>query len=346
MKIKYTLVYLSLVFLRLNVFAQTTNGLSMVTSEFIFENAPFKSCHASTIVKLDNNNLMAAWFGGTSEGSPDVCIWAAIYLNGAWAKPVIVADGIQHNGKQYPCWNPVLFKARDGKLYLHYKVGLNPREWWAMYKYSTDDGKTWSAAIRLPAGYLGPVKNKPLQLANGDVLYPSSTESLDEKHWQVHLEKSDSGLNNWQKITIDCDTFQTIQPSLLTYPHNKLQLLARSKQNVIVQSWSEDGGGTWSKMTKTALPNPNSGSDAVTVNGMQLLVYNPLPAGLNWWEGRSVLKLASSADGVNWHDVFTFENEKKGEYSYPAIIADTLGDIFITYTYNRSRIKFVQFKLN
>lgn len=326
-------------------FAQPAKVM-VVESNFIFDTVPFKSCHASTIVKLSNSTLMAAWFGGEHEGSPDVCIWTAVKRNSGWTQPVKTADGIQPDGKQFACWNPVLFRAKDGTLYLHYKVGPNPREWWAMYKYSTDDGNTWSVAKPLPTGFLGPIKDKPMQLSDGHILYPSSVESKDEQHWTIHIEQSDDKLQHWQKINIDCDTFQAIQPTLLSYPHQTLQLLARSKQNVIVQSWSDDNGQTWSRLTQTALPNPNSGIDAVTVkNHFQLLVYNPLHAGQNWWEGRSVLKLAISTDGEHWRTIYTFEKEQSGEFSYPAIIADASGNMYVTYTYNRAKIKFVHLKL-
>ena len=215
---------------------------------------------------MANGKLMAAWFGGTSEGSPDVSIWTSVRNNNGWTQPVKTADGVQQDGKQFACWNPVLFKAKDGTLYLHYKVGPNPREWWAMYKTSADDGNTWSAAEPLPEGFLGPIKNKPFQLADGNIQYPSSIESKDEQHWTIHMEQSDEMLTHWQKTNIDCDTFQAIQPTILSYPGHKLQLLARSKQNIIAQSWSYDNGHTWTRLSKTNLPNPNSGIDGLQLN--------------------------------------------------------------------------------
>lgn len=320
---------------------------TLVERSYVFDTAAFKSCHASTIVNLANGRLLAAWFGGDHEGSPDVCIWAARKTPTGWTAPIKIADGIQADGKQHPCWNPVLFKAKNNKLYLHYKVGPNPREWWAMYKWSADDGKTWSKAIRLPDGFLGPIKNKPVQLANGAVLYPSSEESLDEKSWTIHLEQTDTGVRNWKRIAIDCDTFQTIQPSILLYKGGKMQLLARSKQNAIVQSWSYNYGKSWTPVSRSTLPNPNSGSDAATLkNGLQVLVYNPLLAGKNWWDGRATLKVAVSKDGLTWTDVYTLEDHPKGEYSYPAIIAGTDNTVYITYTADRKRISFVKLRID
>jgi len=81
-----------------------------------------------------------------------------------------------------------LFAGNKGIYYLHYKVGPDPRNWQAFYKTSTDNGNSWSEAIQLPDSVLGPIKNKPLKLSNGDMLYPSSRESEDEKSWTAHFE--------------------------------------------------------------------------------------------------------------------------------------------------------------
>ncbi|WP_231426033.1 exo-alpha-sialidase [Pedobacter sp. Leaf250] len=324
----------------------TAQKIEIIQSAYIFDKAPFAACHASSLVELKDGSIMASWFGGKYEGSKDVVIWSAIKKNNKWSPPTEIANGIKQDTVQYPCWNPVLFRTQNGVLFLHYKVGKNPREWWAEFKTSIDDGKTWSKAEKLKDGFLGPIKNKPVQLPNGTILYPSSTESLDEKIWNIHLEKSDSHGKKWTKINIDCDTFGVIQPSILTYPNGKLQLLCRSRQNVIVESWSTDNGEHWSKLAPTNLPNPNSGSDAVTLqNGSQLLIYNPLIAGKNWWDGRSVLKLAISKDGKNWNDIYTLENHEKGEYSYPAIIQAKNGNVHLSYTAERKNIKYVELKI-
>ena len=176
---KYIILFL-LSFAQLFAFSQQSS-VKVIQSKYIFDQAPFEACHASTLVELKNGEIMAAWFGGKHEGNKDVSIWTAINKKGKWTAPSQVADGIVNDVLRYPCWNPVLFKAKDGTLYLHYKIGPNPREWWAVYKISKNNGQTWSAAQNLPQDFLGPIKNKPIQLSNGNILYPSSTESLDEK---------------------------------------------------------------------------------------------------------------------------------------------------------------------
>jgi predicted neuraminidase len=316
---------------------------TVIENKFIYTTAPFASAHASTIVDTQNGKLIAAWFGGKHEGNNDVTIWMSVKEKSGWSKPVQIADGRHTDGVQYPCWNPVLFQARDGKLYLHYKVGKNPREWWAMYKVSTDDGSSWSTATRLPDEFLGPIKNKPIQLDNGSILYGSSVETVTGNHWSIHMEMSDAQATSWKKILVESDTFQAIQPTIIKHANGSLQTLSRSKHNVLVESWSNDNGLSWSKITPTKIPNPNSGVDAATLpNNIHLLVYNPAVASKEWWEGRAVLKLAASADGVNWKDIHTFEQHDKGEYSYPAIVVGRDGSVHVTYTFNRTKIKYVK----
>lgn len=320
------------------------NDFRIVDSGYVTDHPPFKSCHSVTIAEVGKDTLMYAWFGGDYEGAENVAIWG-IYRytrqKNQWSDPILLATGHDSLGNAKPCWNPVLYTTFDGVVFLDYKVGDNPREWWAERKVSYDHGKTWSESNRLPKPFLGPIKNKPLQLDQKTLLFPSSTESLDGT-WQVHLELSDDSGQNWKYITLVSDSLGVIQPCLLRYGADTLQLLCRSRQNAIAEAWSFDRGISWTELMLTELPNPNSGIDVVTLSdGLQLLVYNPLLPGQHWWDGRSVLKVALSKNGEDWTETLVLEDHKKGEYSYPAIIQDSTGVVRIAYTDNRLNIKFV-----
>ena len=315
--------------------------LKKVSEEMVYNTPPFTQCHASTIVESSPGKLMVAAFCGTAEGKKDVCIWLSVRENHQWSKPLRIADGVVNDTLSYPCWNPVLFETRDGKLFLFYKTGPSPREWWGMVKSSTDYGQTWTASQKLPDGILGPIKNKPVELSDGTIISGSSTETRDG--WKVHMEKSTDQGNRWQIIAVDPETeFNMIQPAILVHKGDKLQILCRSRNNSIVQAFSDNKGNSWSKVTTTDLPNPNSGIDAVTLNdGLFLLVYNPT---LQGGDDRAKLNVAVSKDGLKWKDLFILENEKHGEYSYPAIIQSADEMIHIIYTYSRVNIKHVVLK--
>ena len=288
---------------------------------------------------------MVAFFGGSYEGAADVKIWAVVLKDGHAGNPVILAEGKVNDTITYPCWNPVLYRSHEGTLFLFYKVGKNPREWFGMMKSSRDEGHTWTEPSSLPPGILGPVKNRPLELADGKLLCPSSMET--ETEWKVQMEIYNAGANSWEIRQVDPgSSFQVIQPTILTGQDSVIRILCRSKSNVVITSYSMDQGKSWSSLSAMDLPNPNSGIDAVTLHdGSHLLAYNPLVSGKEWVNGRNRLNLAWSADGLHWSDIMVLENAESGEFSYPAIIQTPDNLVHLTYTNNRTQIKYVKLRI-
>ena len=279
-----------------------------------------------------------AWFGGSFEGAEDVGIWLARLEGGRWSSPVEVATGLQPDGKRLPCWNPVLFQPPNGPLTLFYKVGPSPREWWGMVTSSSNGGRTWTPPKRLPDGILGPIKNKPVQLRDGTVVSPSSTESRDTPpKWRVHFERSSDGGRTWTRVvpsTRGGAEVDAIQPTILVRG-DSLEALVRTQGHRVYATWSADGGKTWSALAETGLVNPNAGIDGVTLrDGRELLVYN------NSAQARTPLNVALSPNGRDWTPMLVLESEP-GEYSYPAVIQTRDGLVHITYTWKRLRIKHV-----
>ena len=338
MKYAFAIVLVGL----LTTLSPRAESQAVLLEEFIYESGPYPSVHASTIVETPQKELVAAWFGGTRERGPDVGIWVSRREKTGWTPSVEVANGVQADGVRHPTWNPVLFQPRTGPLMLFYKVGPSPEEWWGMVRTSADGGRTWSEARRLPDGILGPIKNKPVQLADGTIVSASSTESHTEpSRWQVHFERSSDGGRTWTatKPLNDGIAIGAIQPSILFREKiggAKLLALGRSQQGKVFTTSSDDGGKTWSALSLVDdLPNPNAGIDALTLaDGRQLIVYNPTT------RGRSPLAIAVSRDGRAWTKVVTLEDQP-GEYSYPAVIQTSDGRVHVTYTWKRQRVKHV-----
>lgn len=333
-----------------------TSHPAILKSEFVFdpEIATAPQNHSSTIVELPDGELAASWFGGTKEPHIDNSIWFARTENGEWQAPIEVVTGSEGEDADHRTGNPVLFQPREpgAPLLLFYKVvprvDGGARNWWGLMTRSDDGGRTWAEPWKLGTDpklgsspfLLGPVKNKPIQLADGTIVCPSSTE---HDGWRVHFELTRDFGKTWEVIGPigDAKNFNAIQPSLLTYPDGRWQVLCRSKEGVIAQSWSEDEGKTWSPVTATHLPNPNSGTDAVTLtNGRQLLVYNHTLKHAPKPSNRNILNVAISEDGKKWNPVLTLE-QSEGEYSYPAVIQTSDGLVHITYTWKRESIRHV-----
>lgn len=310
----------------------------MVRSEFIYDQGPYPSVHASTIAEA-GEGLVAAWFGGTAERNPDVGIWVSRQVDGKWTEGVEAATGLQRDGKRHPTWNPVLFQPKDGPLMLFYKVGPSPSTWWGELKTSDDGGATWSEARKLPEGIYGPIKNKPVQLGNGDLLCPTSHESDERRgEWAIYFERTGDLGKTWKrtKLLHDGVKISAIQPSILDLGKGRLKAVGRTRQGRIFEIESPDEGRTWGDISLSRLPNPNSGTDAVTLaDGRHLLVYN------HTQKGRSPLNVAISDDGRNWQSVLVLEKEKGKEFSYPAVIQTKDGAVHITYTWQRKKVKHV-----
>lgn len=324
--------------------------------EFVFENAPFASAHASNIVELKNGDLLASWFGGSAEGKPDVAIWSARKHDGRWS-------GVEEIAREpnIATYNPVIFYSKDGRLWFYYKFGPHPSSWTGARRWSSDDGKTWSPIEHLPAGLYGPIRTKPLVLNNGVIVSGTSVESYHS--WACWIDRSTDNGKTWTKVGPIAmprpqgqsaaagregdpfswnDTYGIIQPSVVALTQKHLRMYARATTNIghIVIADSQDAGLSWSEPKALEVPNPNSGIDIVRLrDGRFVLVYN------NTKEGRTPLNLAVSKDGVSFQMFMTLESGP-GEFSYPALVEGNGGELHLTYTWNRKRIKYRKIMLD
>lgn len=329
---------------------------------FVFgDDRPFASCHASTLLPLADGRIMVAWFGGSHERHADVAIWAATRNpGGQWSAPTVLADeaGLPH-------WNPVLARSPSGRLVLFYKVGPDCMRWRTRVLASREVGATWSKPVELPAldGFPpGPVKNKPIALADGSWLAPTSRETPTA--WDAAVTRSRDDGESWElagPVPLDHAEFEgkgVIQPALWESAPGIVHMLLRSSAGRIYRSDSADSGRSWSAASPTELPNNNSGIDLACVpdggaaGGADVLAlcHNPVPAS---WGKRTPLVVSLSADnGLSWEDPIVLEDEdlpedeeqirltkayRPTEFSYPAIVADGT-TLRITYTWKRARI--------
>jgi predicted neuraminidase len=309
------------------------NHPAIIEEEFLFQNPPFAFCHAATIAQTKSGSLLCAWYAGSFEGANDTAIWQSTRNQTQWSALRKVAEA-----SDTACWNPVLFVLPSDEVLLFYKTGENPRQWSGILRRSYNEGLSWSAEEDLPAGVIGPSKNKPLLLTDGTLLCGSSIESW--KRWGCWIDITHDFGYTWFKstpINVHSLLFGIIQPSLFRANDGNIKLLARSRQiGHICIAESSDNGNTWGSARPLPLPNPNSAIDAVKLNdGRVLLVYNQSQT------ERFPLNIAlSDDDGETWKMSIVLEINP-GKYSYPSVIQTDDGNVHIVYTWNNQLIKHV-----
>lgn len=336
----------------------------IINREFVTNRVITEMCHASSLLKLKNGNILCAWFGGSKEGNNDISIWIAKGKNNIWSIPVKLTNENDTH------WNPVFFQYKSDKIALFYKVGKEIGKWKTMVKISHDTGDTWDEGYEMVQGNeggRGPVRNKPIRLSNGRILAPGS---LEHGIWSAFVDYSDDDGKTWIKsddivienvignkfertVGVDETNIQVseqsffgrgvIQPTLWESEAGNTHMFLRSTEGKIYRSDSIDYGKTWTNAYESILPNNNSGIDLVKMdNGTLVLVYNPV--GVNWGERTPLSVAISKNNGETWEKLLDLDGGK-GEFSYPAIISD--GDeVFISYTWKRETIAFWRIRIN
>ncbi len=318
-----------------HVFTINDNEQLIMLEEFVGDSFS-RFNHASTIAETPNGTLVVAWYGGSSEGDDSVSIWVSRNDGSGWSNRAEI-----DNGSGTATWNPVLFQPSTGPLLLYYKYSGRPSSWIGAVQRSSDDGRTWSGRIELPkcdcgylsrydGRYIGPVKNKPLELPDGTLLCGTSTE---HDGWQVHMELARGDYTNDFELIGPLGGGEGIQPTFLVHTddYQTIQTICRQHGGSHPKTaWSYDMGRTWTDLTDLDI-NTNVGLDAVTVNNLNdqrnrwhVLVHNP--------SGRSPLSVAISQDGVNWNVEIPVLDEG-GAMDYPSIIQTADKMLHVVYSY-------------
>ncbi|MBX9597614.1 MAG: exo-alpha-sialidase [Burkholderiales bacterium] len=314
-------------------------------SQIIPQPAYLPAAHSSSFTMLPNGDLLAFWFAGTKEGSPDVKIWRSTYHNGKWSMATALVDPqmIAKANHRYviKVGNPVIYRAENGVLHL-FVVSVSIGGWSGSalnHLTSTDGGIHWSEPERI---VISPffnistlVRTSAVTLSDGGFYLPVYME-LGRKYPELLRFNYDGKFVEQIRITAKD---KMIQPSLVALSSEKAWVYFRnankpSEVRNLYASFSSNAGLSWSAPQKTNLLNPDSSLVVANLgSGRLLMVYNQ--------DDRSQLKLALSRDGINWQPFYDLENQHGKEFSYPSIqINEDIVDIM--YTDDRKVIKHVR----
>lgn len=313
------------------------------------------SVHSSAICSLPSGDVLGVWYGGSREGAKDVALFTSRLPAGAqvWTPPVMVVDRAmaqcELDRAVRKVGNAVVFPDHQGRVWMVY-VSVSLGGWSGSslnVKTSRDDGYTWSASRRLTlAPFLNLstlARNKPILAADGRIGLPVYHELAFKFPQMLWLTPGPDGTVSEYRIRNLPARNGLIQPALVPLGADRVLMVLRDRnpERRMRTAYSADNGWTWSEPAVSALPNPDSALDAMRLrDGRILLVYNHSA------HGRDNLRLATSADaGRTWRAGPLIEEALRKEYSYPFLVETADGRIHLTYTWERQRIKHVEFNL-
>ena len=309
--------------------------------------------HAATAY-THNDELTAFWYGGTREGARDVSIYQAKLIGDEWGPPKVVIDRKRMKGELdrhiRKIGNPIVYRHPDGRLWLFF-VTVSVGGWAGSsisLAESTDDGRTWSRARRLvtsPFFNLSTlVKGSAFRYADGTIGLPVYHEFLGKFGEMLRID-ADGRILGKTRFT---SGRHALQPEIAVVgPERAIGVLryAGDPPRRVLYMLSDDAGQTWSQPQKLHLPNPDSAVEVLALaDGRLIGVLNDIE------EARWRLTLVLSDDlGRNWRTVKVLEEQRDAsdvnryQFSYPWMLRTSDGDFHVLYTWNRTRIKHIEF---
>lgn len=264
--------------------------------------------HASNLLQLPDKTLLCAWFGGSQEGLPDICIWLSRLEPGSsdWSVPRKIS-AVENRS----CQNPVLFRnPKSGDLLLfHTSQELGDQDSCVVIsKKSTDGGVTWSEPTYPLKGVKGAFVRQPVVvLEDGTWVLPvfhcrptPGFRWIGNDDIAAVFYSKDEG-QTWTESVVP-DSFGAVHMNIIAPPKPGADYVAfyRSRWADSVYRATSPDGLNWTAPKPTVLPNPNSGIAAARLpSGNIALVFNRSSAA------------ADSAKREGLYDDITSEEDKR-----------------------------------
>jgi len=243
--------------------------------------SPCVQNHAANLMVLGDGALGCVWFGGSMEGRSDISVYLSRLEPEATAwTPAVRLSADPERSEQ----NPILFPARDGSLWLLHTAQVSGNQDTALVKrrISRDHGRTWGPTETLADAPQGTFVRHPIHVhTDGTWLLPAYTcrvrpgekwdGSLDES---FVLRSTDEGAS-WQPVPVP-GSIGCVHMSLVPAADRRVLGFFRSRwADSIYATQSDDGGLSWEKPVRTALPNNNSSIQALRLaDGRLAMIFN------------------------------------------------------------------------
>ncbi|MDO5554199.1 MAG: sialidase family protein [Planctomycetia bacterium] len=295
-----------------------------------YDDAHRKFQCVSTLCVSDNARIWASWYaGGMGEGEDNYILVATSADGGlTWSKPLFAIDPED----KARAFDEILWTDPNGRVWLFWGQHImhsTPVGQWEIHTDNPEDGEnaTWSEPRRICDGVM---LNKPIVDAAGRWLYP-----VQEPRGAAVYVSTDQGQ------TVEFLSVGTAPPeemrgadehNLLEKQDGSLWLYNRLGVPGIGETFSLDGGKTWSPFTLSEIQHPISRFFVRRLHSGNLLLVKH--GELDEFCARTrLMAFISKDDGKTWSRSLMIE--PRFRCSYPDGDQAPDGTIYITYDRNR-----------
>lgn len=295
-----------------------------------------------------NGKLWATWYsGGVNEG-PDNFILLISSIDGGknWSEPIAVVDPPD----KIRAYDPTLWIAPDGVLRWFWAQTWSSENriisngidgvWFAECSDFESDAPQWSEPKRIANGVM---MNKPIVMSDGTWAFPSAMwsgniggvtalEELQHECFSNMTVSCDRGKTFELKIGPDIPDRHFDEHMITEFKDGRLWMLVRTNYG-IGESFSSDGGNTWSSGQNSGLSGPNSRFFIRRLQSGKLLLVNHIVDPERPAIRQKLTAWLSKDEGKSWQGGLLLD-EREG-VSYPDGCQDEDGNIWIIYDHER-----------
>lgn len=302
----------------------------------ITHDTPHATVLGPALAKLADGAVMSVYSAPNSYGSPPGTTYIAYRVTRDGGKTWEPEREITRHPDCQASHATVL-RTRDGVIRVFY-LGFKKHEWkdgnptaneqsdiWTIE--SADGGRTWSNRQKIFAGYSG-ATNGAGESRDGHIIVPYSHYVSNPGRLNARTSVSSDGGKTWRlSNAIDIggagDHEGAVEPAVIELKDGRLWMLIRTSRGKFWESFSTDGGLTWSAAAPTAIESAHApGHLARLADGRLALVWNPKRT------GRRELHVALSADdGRTWSPSLVVA--KGNQVTYPFVMEYQPGELWI-----------------
>lgn len=216
-----------------------------------------------------------------------------------------------------------LLRLKNGEIALFYLKKDSPEDCMPMVRFSSDEGKTWTApreCITDRKGYFILHNDRVLQLKNGRLVFSVAFSK------KVCSYYSDDNGRTWKSgaIMSNPDGVVTQEPGIVELKNGSIMMIMRTDATTQYVSYSHDKGESWSPAQSSNIISASQSPASIAripSTGDLLLAWNNNDAKTQPSKAkRTPLNIAVSKDeGKTWHNMTVIEGNPKGSYCYTAI---------------------------